>query len=366
MTEVEFERINRLPINVLRLDPLNPRLPEEIQGRSQEELAKFIVRTYQPLSVATSIAEHGYFESEPLIAVPEKDGTFTVVEGNRRLTAIKGLAEPELRAQFTSKQAWEAAAAQADLPADFPVLVVEDRASVAPIIGYRHISGIEPWEPFAKARFIASLVDNSNLSFTEVAGLVGETKGDVAADYRNYAILRQAREDLGLETWQVEEKFGVFDNAMGYVQLRAHIGAPDPGAVDPASKPIPSDRTHELSELLVWIFGDADEQGRVIQDSRELRLLSTVVASPVGLEALRNEGDLATAIEAVDDAVGGARKKLISRLTAFRNGMRLAVESLEGVDPDDKIETLLEECQEALTALREAFDELDPPAAEDA
>lgn len=355
---METGRIHRLPIKQLRLDPLNPRLPEDIQGGTQRQLAEYISEAYEPLSVATSIAEHGYFESEPLIAVPDGD-EFIVVEGNRRLTALLGLLDQELRAHLESPTLWGEAAkdavAKGHLPADVPVLVVASRKAVAPIIGFRHISGIMQWEPFAKARFIAALVDDEGLPFAEVAALVGEKRGDVASNYRNYAILRQARGTQDLEVDHVEESFGVFTAAMGQRALRTFIGAPDPGQVQPGGVPVPSDKTDELGELLTWIFGDEDGHGRVIAESRDLGLLARVVSSQSGLTSLRAQGDLKTAAEATLEGSGDVARKASNKLLAARSALRAAAElmiELDGSDPE--LEALIEDCDGALNDIKAA------------
>ncbi len=355
---VESGKINRLPLVQLRLDPLNPRLPEDVQGGSQQELAEYISQAYDPLSVATSIAEHGYFESEPLIAVPEGD-VFVVVEGNRRLTALLGLTDPGIRAKLESPSLWQAAAADAEakhsLPVDVPVLVVSDRKTVAPIIGFRHISGIMQWEPFAKARFIAALVDDEGLPFAEVAALVGEKRGDVASNYRNYSILKQAREAHELDTDRVEESFGVFTSAMGHRALRTFIGAPDPGQVQTGADPVPDEKTDELGELLTWIFGDEGGQGRVIAESRDLGLLARVVSSPGGLKSLRSQGDLKTAAEATADGSEDVRKKVVNKLLSARTGLRAAAELLAELEAlDEELTALVDDCEEALSDIKAA------------
>jgi hypothetical protein len=354
-------KINRLPLERLALDPLNPRLPEDVQGGTQAELADYISQAYDPLSVATSIAEHGFFESEPLIAYREGE-TFVVVEGNRRLTALLGLSSETVRARLDSPSQWADAAAEAaargTLPEDIPVLVVSDRKTVAPIIGFRHISGIMQWEPFAKARFMAALVDDEGLSFAEVGGLVGETRGDVASAYRNFAILRQAKSDHGLDTSHVEDSFGVFTAAMGQRALRTFIGAPDPGQVDSAIVPVPTDKTDELGELLVWIFGDEDGQGRVIAESRDLGLLARVVSHPTGIESLRSQGDLRTAAEATSEVAGGARRRIGNQLTQARAALRRAAElSVDIEASDEEIDALLDDCELALQELRSELGE---------
>ena len=217
-----------LPIHQLHLDPLNPRLPEAYQDATESDLLKYVAETYSAIEVARSIALHGYFNSEPLIVISETDDSYIVVEGNRRLVALRVLAEPTLANELDDSDEWRTLAGKADLPARIPVIIAPDPQSVAPIIGYRHISGIEPWEPYPQARFIASLVDNESLQFQEVANLVGERSSDVAAKYRNFAVVTQAKDDFGIDVSRVIGLFGVFTRVMTSSPLRAYIGAPAP------------------------------------------------------------------------------------------------------------------------------------------
>ena len=109
--------------NNLHLDPLNPRLPEDIQNKGEEDICYALYRFFDIEELAYSMAENGYFDEEPLVAIPQslpivfhglsgnelmqndayikfiKDQTtqFVVVEGNRRLSTIKLLLSAELR-----------------------------------------------------------------------------------------------------------------------------------------------------------------------------------------------------------------------------------------------------------------------------
>ncbi|WJL96132.1 hypothetical protein QSU92_02695 [Microbacterium sp. ET2] len=172
MTDPASGKLLQLPLESLRLDWNNPRLPPSMQRPevSQEELATYINKHYDPLRIAESIATHEFFQSEPLIAVPEGEG-FRVIEGNRRLTALMGLAGQALRERFAEENKGWKRIAPTGVPHMLPVLVVDDERSVAPLLGYRHISGIEPWDPYAQARYIARLV-NENDTLEHVADLV--------------------------------------------------------------------------------------------------------------------------------------------------------------------------------------------------
>jgi hypothetical protein len=340
-------RPTELPLDVLRLDPQNPRLPEDLDGADQETLRRFIIDNYEPLTVGRSIALHGYFGSEPLIVVAEDDGLFTVVEGNRRLVALQLATDPELAASSGEEAEWRALSEAAELPEVIPVIVADDRQSVAPIIGYRHISGVEPWEPFAKARFIANLVGQQSMTFEAVAEVVGESLTDVRSLYRNHAILEQGREDLGIDTSRAESQFGVFTAAMGSRDLRAFVGAPNPGDVRSDEVPIPEDHAEQLAEALSWLFGDADGRQKVISESRDIRVLASVVQSEDGLEVLRETRDL----EAAEAAIGGARNRLLRRLVYARGALRAARADVDEFRDDGEVAAAIRECYEAASDL---------------
>jgi hypothetical protein len=274
-----------VPLANLLLDYRNPRFREEYQASSlsQDELCLLIDKHYDAIQIARSIAWHGYFESEPLIAVEEgSNGEYVVVEGNRRLAALKGLASPSLREQLTEQtRAWGSLPAQVDLPDDFPVVVVRDRQAIVPLLGFRHISGIEPWEPIAQARYITSLVDEGR-SLEDIAELVGRSLREVRSMYRDHEILRQGAEQFNLDTNRAEESFGVFTAAMGRTKLRGYIDAPEPRDVNPSYWPIPEQSAPKLDLLLTYIFGKDGGKGRVIHDSRQLAGLGDILADPSG------------------------------------------------------------------------------------
>ena len=337
-----------LPMHQLRLDPLNLRLPEAYQGASKTQLLEYIAETYSGIEVARSIALHGYFHSEPLIVISGTEDSYIVVEGNRRLVALRILAQPDLAAELDDADEWRNLADEADLPERIPVVIVRDRQSVAPIIGYRHISGIEPWEPYPKARFIASLVEDENLEFQAVADLVGERSSDVAANYRNFAIVTQAKDDFGIDITRITRRFGVFTRAMTSLPLRTYIGAPAPADVHPGKKPLPEDSGTKAQELFSWVFGE-NGTNPVIGESRDITTLGQVVSSEDGLRILKETRDL----EASYIAAGGLRDRLLRRLTNAHNNLEAAQEDLAAYYDDEEVQGLISRCQESLQRLVE-------------
>lgn len=348
-----------IAIQDLRLDKYNPRLPEEMQGQAQGELAIDMALGFDALTVAESIAAHGYFTSEPLIAVVEADG-YVVVEGNRRLTALKGLTEPDVRSQFAEAPAWEKLAEGCSITTvdKVPVVIAPDRRSITPIIGYRHISGILQWQPYAQARYVAKLVDEDEMSFVQVAEMIGIDRTKVGNLYRDQAIASQAKE-LGIETGNVERSFSLLTVAMSTTALRSHIDAPLGSKTVPGEPPIPAERSTELREVLTWVFGDGATKP-VIGDSREISKLGNVIKSKVGLDAIREGESLEHAIQKVKDSATDPRKRLVNRLRAGRNSLIAAAEDIDELASDDEVRQLVDECMEAIGSLLNVRDDGSP------
>lgn len=350
VTDAASGELRQLPLNSLRLDWNNPRLPPSMQNPaiSQRDLAAYINKHYDPLRIAESIAAHEFFQSEPLIAVRE-GAEYRVIEGNRRLTALLGLADADLRASFAEEnKGWKRL--EPSTPAALiPVLVVDDELSVAPLLGYRHISGIEPWDPYAQARYIARLV-NENETLERVAELVGRSLSEVRSMYRDHEILQQADDAFGIDTTRARGSFGVFTNALGRRGIQSFIGAPQPRQVTSTEWPIPDDRAKNLRELLRWIFGNARGEGRVITDSRQLGDLSKVLANPGAVTALRKTGSLLDAVDSLADAqeqYSRSSLRVVRELEKIRDSEE-ALESTRVREFTARVRSILQEIEQSL------------------
>jgi hypothetical protein len=327
-------------------------LSESKQGISQSELAEELDLGFEAYTIAESIASHGFFKSEPLIVIPsEESGKWITVEGNRRLTALLALAREDIRRNFPDSDKWNELATKAGitLSTRIPIVVVQSRAEVVPIIGFRHISGILAWTPFAQARYIAKLVEDDGLTIAEVSKLIGIEKTRAGNLYRDQAIAQQAT-SFGIDTGPVESSFSLLTVAMNNVKLREHIGASLGSRLDPGAPPIPEEKKSQLRELLTWVYGDGEVAPR-ISDSREMTKLGKVVGSEIGLAALRNGATLALAEQTMDEDLPNAGRRLIKHLTASRNSLQSAAAFIEeGADQQEVIE-LIEEIRDALNAL---------------
>lgn len=347
-----------IPISKLRLDPHNPRLPADVQGHSQLDLAVHLELGFDALTVAESIASHGYFGSEPVIVIKDPDAgeNWIVVEGNRRLTALLGLVNADIRSAFANPSPWEELSQRSTISASdlIPAVVLPSRAKATPIIGFRHISGILQWQPYAQARYIARLIDEEGMDFASVAKMIGVDRTKVGNLYRDQAIAKQAKE-MGIETGPMEESFSLMTVAMSTTKLRDHISAPLGSRTQPGQPPVPGDKTNELRELITWIYGEGEEEP-VIGESRDISRLGNVVANPTGLQSLRGGDTLDAATQKIKEADAHPRDRLIKRLRTGRNSLTAALDDAADFSNDTEVCELIDDARAASDALLAAIE----------
>ncbi|MDR1109850.1 MAG: ParB/Srx family N-terminal domain-containing protein [Deltaproteobacteria bacterium] len=92
----DLSRYTTVNVNNLLFDQYNPRLPDNIDGSDDDAVMEWMLREGESVELIESIGESGYSTAEPLLVVKYRKDIYTVVEGNRRLVALKILNNPSL------------------------------------------------------------------------------------------------------------------------------------------------------------------------------------------------------------------------------------------------------------------------------
>jgi hypothetical protein len=140
----------------LHLDTKNPRLGREYLSRAPREIIQYLFEHDKAMEVAESIVTRGYFPNEPLLAVNE-DARLVVVEGNRRLAALKALREPGLLDGKFERQIERLSRRILDpnLIATVPVTIAPNRKATDRQIAGKHVGApVLAWRPENRASFI--------------------------------------------------------------------------------------------------------------------------------------------------------------------------------------------------------------------
>ncbi len=319
---------------------------------------QLLAEDYSLTELGRSLADNGFFAEEPLAVVRDttvKDTqAFTVIEGNRRLAALKLIIDSDLRTRLKLKEWDEIASGLKYDVSSVPAIAYQDREELLSFMGYRHITGVKPWEPRAKARFINSLIEDHHMDFQEAARCVGSKPNAIRLHYMGYRIYIQARDSFGIDASGLEKAYGVFTRALSSAPLKEHIGITPSKekAENPAllNNPVPKGRESQLREFVSWIAG-TDDQSPVISDSRELTTLGAVVSAPQALALLRVSRNL----EAARQLTAGEETRMLEHLAKASYHLDEALKDAHRHKKSKKVESGVRRCEETVAALRKVL-----------
>ena len=298
----------------LTFDRQNPRLPEYDLGlrASEEDIVRILWEAMDVRELVMSIAASGFFPNEPVIVVCE-DGKNVVIEGNRRLAAVKVLLDPQLAdslnftAPFLPK---EKKAQLEEIPA-----VWGTREESWRHLGFKHVNGPAKWSSYAKSLYIAHVHRNFNVPLEQIAEQIGDTHKTVQRLFRGLMVIEQAK-DFGVfertDRYRKHFSFSHLYTGITYPNISAHIGLQSAG--EDQQKPVPKDKKDELGELCRWLYGNRQDgiQPIVLSQNPDLRSLETVVGNTEALEALRADRGLKLALEAGRPPAAVFRESLLA------------------------------------------------------
>ena len=174
------------------LDPENPRIPPAPSTPAQLELIRLFCIHYDVYSLAKSMTEDGYFPDERIV-VTEQDGSYIVLEGNRRITALKVLMNPDLAPdEMKSKFQRLGEVVERKVIAQCDALVAPSRNAATKLILEKHTQqSVLSWSPLMKAEFYRKMTEQG-ISSVEISKQYNITPSSVQGFLRTSRIYRIA------------------------------------------------------------------------------------------------------------------------------------------------------------------------------
>lgn len=184
--------LKRLLVTSLLLDQQNPRLPQSGGALPQRQIIDELVTHDNVYELAKDISTQGFFPTEILLGIKDGD-QIVIIEGNRRLAALKLLINPELAPQPAlekfrrlSEKVSTTAISKAQ------VTIAPSREAATPILLQRHTQQqIQSWKRPMQARFYRQLLERG-LTPEELIQSYGVTAGQIQDWIRADAVYRLA------------------------------------------------------------------------------------------------------------------------------------------------------------------------------
>jgi hypothetical protein len=355
----------------LLLDPENLRLLErlghsfkppeiDLYGQSAIQKKLFDVIESDPRfdiqALSTSIANNGFLKHERLIVVRYDGEKYLVLEGNRRLTAVRKLFQsygPDLKALRNNVR--DSLKTLPCFVIDGPSIIdkegqLEDYRRAAEIyIGMRHLMGAKSWEPASRYEFQSRLIFDEGWSIDEVADRFGRKKSEVLRDlkaqvlYKNFVSFEKRHKIAHSLT------YNAFAEAARAPAISKWLGWSARTMQFEDSENIEAFFRYLISRIKNTTLGnDEEENADYVSAEVAVRRLREMVAldDAMVLEALA-DNDFANAEILFEEKKQGALSKKIASFT--RTLKRATSEELED---DETLKRLIEMLEQVKKSLR--------------
>ena len=313
------QSLGKIRVSDLTFDLKNSRLSEYEVGLNptESEIVKLLWDTMDVRELVLSIEASGFFSHEPII-IAHEDGKNVVIEGNRRLAAVKLLLQPELATEI-----------RVDVPTipkkdkdelrNLPY-ILDTRRTAWRYLGFKHINGPAKWSSYGKSQYIANVHRNYTVPLENIARQIGDTHKTVQRLFRGLMVIEQAER---IKAFSPEDRynrhfsFSHLYTGIGYEGISSFIGLSSES--DESEEPVPEEKKAELKDLCLWLYGSRKEDKRPVIQSQnpDLRRLDAVVANRESVAALRAGTELVLAFErsrpsstVFEDSLHAAKREL--------------------------------------------------------
>ena len=319
----QFKRTIAEPDKLL-LDTDNPRFGLS-RATSQDNALEMLVRNAKLKELWDSINSQGWIDFEPLVALVEKKGgKWVVIEGNRRIAAIRTLLDPDQLPPALAKRVPPISELAKSSIKKLDILLVKNRHDADAFIGFKHVNGPASWGSLAKAKFAESMFqrsiengknpDSALLAVQEALGDSNSTS--IVRMLMAYKVFEQAMDNEFIS----QEK--IVDGVTGFSHLytmmpnpasRLFIGLGEKAISADAitENPIPMESLENLNYLIGWLFGNDTAEKVIKSQGTDRPKLQKVLAQVSARETLIATGDLSKAVSEIGLDVDDWRNRLI-------------------------------------------------------
>lgn len=338
--------LRRIPLDSLLLDKNNPRFGFKDPEAGQAQILDRIVEKFGVDDVLSSLAVNGYFEAEPIVCRQQGDSDrFIVVEGNRRLAACLMIAQDHRAMNQASRgkefqDLWKENGSPSIEPV--PAIVFEESEqdkTILSFLGVRHIASSQPWDSYAKAAWVAHVVEAGELEIEEVAKMIGDRHKTVSRLLEGYYLVEQlVREDEFVPEDSIRKgrgsvtqyPFSWVYTILGYKNVRKFLAI---GEASAHRDPLTKSSLENGGILLRAMFGDRSiGRNAAVEDSRKLRMLADALGSAEKL-LLIQAGKTVDEIEVLTQPV---EQRLAQGLGSIRDTLRDLIARLHEKDVDQE------------------------------
>jgi hypothetical protein len=204
-------------------------LKQSILSNGFVPVERIVVRKWEPEVAAGAGAQAAGLETPPDDAAADegaepapREEKYVVVEGNRRVAALKWLL-------MDHEQGIEVPGNVREVFDKVPVLFLDsdDETIYLSIMGIRHVGGIKEWGGHQSARLVYELRHEHALSAQDVGSRLGLSAVEINRRYRAYQAMQQMKRSEEYSEYVTPELYPLFHEALVAPKTREWLGWSD-------------------------------------------------------------------------------------------------------------------------------------------
>jgi len=243
---------------------------------------------FDVVELRDTIKNLGFLPMDRIVVRKWKSGNtdtakYVVVEGNRRIAALKWLVElhESGRETFTPEQLKNFGSLEVLLLDDD--LAPENARWILP--GLRHVSGIKEWGPYQKARTVYELRE-TGVSPQNAAQSLGLSTRAANQLWRSYLALEQMREDEEYGEHVEPNLYSYFEEVFKRANVRDWLGWNDDQRR--------FTNEERIKEFYGWMLGELSDSGELgepkLSESKSIRDLGIIIDDAGAMSIFRAPG----------------------------------------------------------------------------
>lgn len=295
------------------LDPNNPRFTsknwndisdEHVSDEAVQKMTRLkLEQEFSIRELVDNIKINGFLTIDRIIVKKISENKFVVLEGNRRICAAKAIMDSYLN----NPESVAEDVVESLKKINCLIYTGSEKQPAWVFQGLRHIIGIQEWPAYNKARLLVQLMEEENLSLTEVGKKFGLTAYGAGQWVRGYSAFIQAAEESDY-TQEIDER--------AYPYFQEIFSRSNPVFKDWLKwndSEYKFEDSLRFNEFLSWLYPRDEEnvldgieikgnwENRKIKRSNDLRIVSFLLREAINeFEMFRSDGDLEKAQNAAN------------------------------------------------------------------
>jgi len=345
----------RVSVDNLLFDDKNPRFADakSLGHLDDKSIIKFYLEQVDLRELLDSITSSGYIDFDPML-VQKSGQKYSVLEGNRRLAALKLLRDNALAKKLGLADISMSSTQRATLDA-INVRVMPNRKAARAYIGFKHINGPHKWDSMAKAQYAAEWLRDGG-SLDTIAKTLGDRNNLVRRLVFGRIVLDQA-EANGFDRAQITSRnfsFSHLYTALTRPGFRAFLSLkPNDLSFNPKRRPIKPSRIRALQDVMGWLYGQKNQGIDAVVKSQnpDINRLNEVLQRPDAKRFFIASKNLDGAYEFIEPASTRFSEPLFAALSNTQRALSLVIY----FDGSRRVKAVAEDLVDSAEALLKAM-----------